>query len=117
LLTHFLYTLIYKKTKGASRQLTRYNSRFQGQIIQHVGNFKYLKGTGSSFKYGEKLRETIFKIEKSRRKIGMLSAVSHAVREPLLVGVIVLVIFIQVQFFAGALGTIVVSLLLFYRAL
>src|SRR5699024_2864866 len=69
-LTNFLYKIIYKHTKGASRKLTRHNNTFQGQIIQHVGHFKYLKATGKVKEYGEHLLKTIFKIEKSRKKIG-----------------------------------------------
>lgn len=116
-LTNFLYKYIYKHTKGASRKLTRYNSKFQGQIIQHVGHFKYLKATGMVMDYGQKLRDTILKIERSRRKIGVLASVSVAVREPLLVTIVAVVILVQVNFFGGHIGTIIISLLFFYRAL
>lgn len=116
-LTNYLYKVIYKKTKGASRDLTRFNSIFQGQIIQHIGHFKYLRSTGTTKKYAQKLEETIHNIEKSRKQLGVLGSVSGAIREPLLVAVIVLVIYIQVNFLNGNLGAIIVSLLLFYRAL
>ncbi len=116
-LTNFLYKIIYERTKGASRKLTTYNSVFQGQIIQHIGHFKYLKATGLVNKYGNKLKETIYKIEESRRKIGVLASISFAVREPILVIIIAAVIFIQIRFFGGAMGTIIISLLFFYRAL
>lgn len=111
------YKIIYECTKGASRKLTTYNSVFQGQIIQHIGHFKYLKATGLVNKYGNKLKETIYKIEESRRKIGVLASISFAVREPILVIIIAAVIFIQIRFFGGAMGTIIISLLFFYRAL
>lgn len=116
-LTNFLYKIIYERTKGASRKLTTYNSVFQGQIIQHIGHFKYLKATGLVNKYSNKLKETIYDIEKSRKKIGVLASISTAVREPILVVIIAAVIFIQVKFFSGAMGTIIISLLFFYRAL
>lgn len=116
-LTNFLYNFIYKRTKGASRELTRYNSTFQGQVIQHVGHFKYLKATGMVNTYGEKLKETIFNIEKSLRRIGSLNAIATAAREPMLVIIIAVVIFIQTTFFGGNIGVILISLLFFYRAL
>lgn len=117
LLTNFLYKTIYKHTKGNSRKLTQFNNTFQGQIIQHVGHFKYLKATGMVKSYGKQLRETIFKIENARRKIGVLTSISNAAREPLLMAIITSVIFIQVHFFGTNIGAILISLMFFYRAL
>lgn len=117
LLTNFLYNAIYKHTKGASRNLTSYSSIFQGQIIQHVGNFKYLNATGTVDKYADKLEETVYKIEKSRKKIGKLASIAMASREPLLVIVIALVIIIQIAVFGGTMAGIIMSLLFFLRAL
>lgn len=116
-LTNFLYKIIYERTKGASRKLTRYNHTFQGQIIQHVGHFKYLKATGTVHVYGKQLLDTIYKIEKSRRKIGVLGSISTAAREPLLVIVIAAVIYAQVTLFNANIGAILIALLFFYRAL
>ena len=117
LLTNFLYKAIYKHTKGASRKLTSHNSELQGQVIQHVGHFKYLNATGTVHKYAAKLEKTVFKIEKARRKIGKLASIAKASREPLLVVVIAVVIIVQVQVFGGAMTGIIMSLLFFFRAL
>ena len=114
--TNLLYKLIYERTKNASRKLTGYNSIFQGQIIQHVHHFKYLKATGKINHYGNRLKETINAIEKSRRRIGFLNSIGSAAREPMLVAVIAVVILIQVNFFGGAMATILITLMFFYRA-
>lgn len=116
-LTNFLYKYIYTRTKSASRSLTRYNSVFQGQIIQHVGHFKYLKATGMVGTYGKKLKKTIYQIEESRRRIGFLNSIATAVREPMMIGIIAAVIFVQARFFGGNIGVIILSLAFFYRAL
>lgn len=116
-LTNFLYKVIYKHTKGASRTLTSHNSEFEGQVMQHIGHFKYLKATGALNKYGSKLEITVFKIEKARRKIGKLASISKASREPLLVVIIAGVIIIQVAMFDGQMAGIIMSLLFFFRAL
>ena len=116
-LTHFLYKIIYKKTTVASYSLTEYNNVFQGQIIQHVGNFKYLKASGRVNAYGDRLKETVSNIEESRKRMGILSSIGGAAREPLMVGIIVLVIFIQIKFLEGNLGTMLISLMFFYRGL
>ena len=117
ILTNFLYTKLYQNTKGISRTLTGENNVFQSLIIQNVGNYKYLKATGSLNKYGTKLEESVSKIQNSNRKIGKLDALLTAGREPILISVVVVVIYIQTQFFGSALGPIVLSLVFFYRAL
>ena len=116
-LTNILYASLYKKTKGASRKFTKDSNSYQGQIIQHVANFKYLRATGLVEKYAKKLRQSIKHIEQSRRKIGVLRAIMGAAREPMLIVVIIVVILIQVKLLGGALGGILISLLFFYRAL
>lgn len=117
LTTNLLYSKIYKKTKGASRKLTKDSNVYQGQIIQHVANFKYLRATGLVDKFADKLNKSIQEIELSRRNIGILNAVLGAAREPLLIIVIVVVILIQINLLGGELGGILISLLFFYRAL
>jgi len=116
-LTNFLYKNLYKNTKGISRTLTGENSVFQGLIIQNVAHYKYLKATGSLNKYEKKLEESILKIEISNRKIGKLDALLTSGREPILIGVVVFVIYIQTTFLGSELGPILISLIFFYRAL
>ena len=116
-LTNFLYRSIYSRTKGASRKLTGASNIYQGLIIQHISNFKYLRATGMVDIHAEKLRNNIKAIEKSRRKIGVLTSISNSSREPLLVIVVALVILIQIKVLGGEMGAILISLLFFYRAL
>lgn len=75
LTTNLLYSGLYKKTKGASRKLTKDSNSYQGQIIQHVANFKYLRATGLVDKFADKLNKSIQEIELSRRRIGVLNAI------------------------------------------
>lgn len=116
-LSNLVYQKIYKNTHGASYKLTIDNNFFQGLIIQYVTNFKYLKATSYLFKYSKKLHEAILKIEKTNKKIGILSAFLAATREPLIIIVVTLVIFLQTNVLGSPLGPILISLLFFYRAL
>jgi len=116
-ITNILYKIIYSRTKKASVSLTTSNHSYQGLIIQHVSNFKYLKATGRIEEYGKRLAKQITNIEDSRMKIGILGSIGLAAREPLLVIVVASVILIQTQFFGSEIGTILISLLFFYRAL
>ena len=114
---NFFYQLIYKKTKKTSRELSYHYDVYEGKIIQHVKNFKYIKATGLLNYFGERLRSTILDIQNSRVRIGMLSAFMTATREPILVIIVAIVIFIQTSYLGGELSTILLSLLFFYRAL
>ncbi len=117
LLTNFLYKGLYKKTKELSRKFTVDSNYFQGLIIQNVGNFKYLKATGSINKYQNKLKRTIKQIESNNKKIGKLDALLTAAKEPILVIVVIGVIYIQTTLLGSPLGPILISLVFFYRAL
>ncbi len=115
--TNVIYKKINTLTKKASRQLTSDAHDFQGLIIQHVGNYKYLKATGLSNFFGSRLINKLLLLEKSNRRIGVLTAVISGAREPLLIFVVTAVILVQVKFLAAPLGPILISLLFFYRAL
>ena len=116
-LTNFLYKIIYKRTKSRSKTFTEDSHGYQGQIIQHVANFKYLKATNLLQDYGRHLRESIDNIEVSRKKIGILNAIVSAAREPLLILIVAVVIIIHSKLLNASLGPILISLLFFYRAL
>jgi ABC-type multidrug transport system fused ATPase/permease subunit len=117
ILSNVLFRRFFSKTKKESIGLTMNQSRFQGLILQYMSNFKYLKTTGNLERYGEKLQKSIYDIEKNNTSIGMLSARATAMREPFMIGIVCSVIFIQVYFIEGGIGTIFVSLMFFYRAL
>lgn len=116
-ITNLLYGSIYKKTKQASSELTKKNSGYQGLIIQYIANFKYLKATGFLNKYADKLKHKIKEIEESSKKIGVLNARVTALREPMLIGVVCLVILVHIFILKGHLASVMISLLFFYRAL
>jgi ABC-type multidrug transport system fused ATPase/permease subunit len=116
-LTSLIFTRIYKVTKEKSKELTFGNNQFQGLIIQFIANFKYLKASGSLMKYREKLDTANEEINQNYLKIGKLGVVVTALKEPILIVTVSLVILIQIKFLGGSMGVILVSLLFFYRAL
>lgn len=117
LVTNIVYKIIYRKTKNTSRLFSKDSHVYQGQIIQYVANFKYLKATGLLKTFAQKIRLTVQKIELSRRRLAIYRGLLESAREPMLIIVVVGVIVVQVQMMGRALGPIVISLLFFYRAL
>ncbi len=117
LMTNVIYRNIFKKTKNESRRYSEEFHQYQGQVIQYVANYKYLKATSFLQHYSKKLEDTIDSIEISRKRVGVFSAILVGLREPLVIIVVVTVILVQTQIMGAALGPIIISLLFFYRAL
>ncbi|UJH91306.1 ATP-binding cassette domain-containing protein [Antarcticibacterium sp. 1MA-6-2] len=63
------------------------------------------------------MKESVLKIEKSNVKIGVLDSILMAAREPLLILVVVIVIYVQTEILGSSLAQILASLFFFYRAL
>lgn len=116
-LTNFLFTSLYRRTKYFSRKLTSQNHIFQDLLIQKIAFFKYLKTTGQHILYGDRLKRNIFSLEKLQKRIGIIDSLLAALREPVVVLIIVVAIYLQVVFFDQDVGLIILSLLLLYRSL
>ena len=116
-LSNFLFSTLYRKTKVLSTELVQRNHGFQGFVIQAVAFFKYLKATASIRKYTQFLEQKVVAIESTNRKMGVLNSIMMGLREPLMISIVVGVIFIQVNLIGGGLGTVILSLLFFYRGL
>ncbi len=116
-LTNIFFNKLYKRTKRFSVDIVSSNHSFQGLLLQMVAFFKYLKATGSIKHYRNYLLSRVKEIEKTQLKIGFLEAIATGIREPLIVGVVVGVILLSVNVMGETLSSILLSLLLFYRAL
>ena len=117
LITNLLFRYINRLTKEYSRKQTSISNNFNGNLIQSIQNFKYLKATGYFPKYGKKLLHNISKAEEINFNLGKIGAISESLREPLIIIIIAFVILLQVNIMNGSFASIMVSLLLFYRAL
>jgi ABC-type multidrug transport system fused ATPase/permease subunit len=117
MLSNLVYQRIYKKTKEASKKITRRGHRFQALLMQKVHFFKYLKATGLMHSYARKLKDVVLDTEKISLKMGWYNAILSSTKEPLVVMVVIGVVIIQVTYFSQSIGLIVLSLLFFYRSL
>ncbi|MCH8535835.1 MAG: ABC transporter ATP-binding protein/permease [Flavobacteriaceae bacterium] len=117
IITNGIYSYFYKKTKQLSREKTKVTHGFQGLLIQFVQHFKYLKATNNSKKYKQKLKDIIEDAIKIDFTKGILSGILSGIREPMTIAIIVLAIYVQLNFFSAPFGSILLSLLFFYRSL
>ncbi len=116
-LTNFVYKRFYKKTKELSREITQNNHRFGGGLIESVNHFKYLKASGRNSYFGDRLTAELNDWIENNIKVGKLSALLNAIREPMMIIIVCATIAIQVSVFKSGLSAIIVILLLFYRAM
>lgn len=115
--TILLYRGFFRRSKTFSKKITASSHTFQGLLIQKVAFFKYLKASASIKHYANRLKEMADVIEKTNKRIGAISSVMEAAREPLIILVVVSIIIVQVNIFGQGLGSILLSLMLLYRAL
>lgn len=116
-LTNLLYSRIYKKMKTASYDVSKRGNKFNAYMIQAVHYFKYLKATNYIGSYSLKLRKVIEQTETLNRKIAQYNAVTTSMREPMVMLIVVSVIYVQLTWLGGNISSIILSLVLFYRAL
>ena len=116
-LTNLFYTRIYKTVKRISFEISKKGHDFNSYMIQAINYFKYLKSTNYLNFYARKLGQVINKTENLNKKIGFYNAITTGIREPMILLIVVFVIYIQINWMGGNLGSIILSLILFYRAL
>ncbi len=117
LLINLLFNVIFGITKKVSLIITDENHLYQGLLIQFISGFKYLKATGSMKVIVSRLKARIKNLEKNNIKLGVLSSIAKAIREPSLILIISIGIIFQLIYLDRKMSGIMVSLIFFYRAL
>lgn len=116
-LSNLIYRKIYTATKKASWELSKNGDNYNGYLIQAIHYFKYLKSTNYFSLYANKLKNVIGRAETLNKRIGFYNSITSSVKEPIIVIIVALVILLQVNVMGSSLSSILLSLLLFYRAL
>ena len=117
LLLDFVYKYFNRTIQDISRKQVNLGNDFNEILIQSIHNFKYLKATNYFKSYDNRLRDNMTLSDEYDFKSTKLGAIMGNAREPLIIAIIALVVFIQEKFSEGNISSIIVSLLLFYRAL
>lgn len=117
LLTNIFYKYVNKIIKDFATRMVGIAHLFNGNLIQTINHFKYLKATNHLKVYEKRLKENIEVSEKLGYNVGKVSYIAESIREPMIIIVIAAVLFLQVQIMGNNFGSILVSLMLFYRSL
>lgn len=116
-LFNFVYKFFYKKTKERSAQVTAIGHDINSNIMQSLYNFKYLKATNIIEKYRLKTEKIIDDVLHVQISISKINAFIQAIREPMMMIIVSLVILVELTYFKVSIGSIIVILLFFYRAM
>lgn len=116
LLISFFAKILFKKTKYFSAKLVSENNDYHKLLLEKINLYKYLKATGLNKSYLNKLFQSIFKMDKIQRRLGIVDAALIGLREPLIIIVIFGAIFLYIQIFDQAISSVLLSLVLIYRA-
>ncbi|MDR2927806.1 MAG: ABC transporter ATP-binding protein/permease [Cytophagaceae bacterium] len=115
--SNYIYKFINKKVETASLWQSLIGNGLQSKVLEAVWNYKYLKATDLISTYRKKLVQITNEAEDLSMKMGKLNAVSASIREPITIGIVCAVIFVQVVLMDASVLSMIVSLMFFYRSL
>ena len=99
LLLDFVYKYFNRIIQDISRKQVNLGNDFNEILIQAIHNFKYLKATNYFKSYDNRLRDNMTLSDEYSFKSTKLGAIMGNAREPLIIAIIALVVFIQAKFF------------------
>ena len=113
----FLFLKLNSFVRTLSRITAKENGVLTKWLIQSLHGFKYLTATSQFDKIRSSVLKSINILTNNQIKTGYAAAFTQSVREPIAVLFIMLIIYIQIFVLGQELEPILVSVVLFYRAL
>tara|TARA_Y100000768_G_scaffold310435_1_gene244797 strand:+ start:1518 stop:3314 length:1797 start_codon:yes stop_codon:yes gene_type:complete len=116
-----IVVVLFVKLNSYVRSLSRITASENGILnkwmIQALQSFKYLNATNQMILLKSRILKSINILTDNQIKSGVASAFTQSVREPVAVVFIMSLIFVQIVIFDQEFEPIIVSIILFYRAL
>lgn len=113
--------MLFVKLSAWVRNLSRVTAAENGVLtkwlVQTLQAFKYLTSTGQTKILKTNISQSIAKLVRNQVGMSVAASFTQSVREPIAVLFIVCIVFIQIIIFKQTLEPILVSIVLFYRAL
>lgn len=112
-----IFMLLNNFVRSLSRKTANENGILSKWLIQALQGFKYLLATSQAKVLRAQIIQSISKLTDYQIKTGYAAAFTQSVREPIAVFFIMLVVIMQTLYFQRPIEPILVSVVLFYRAL
>ncbi|MEX0450054.1 ABC transporter ATP-binding protein [Spiribacter sp. 221] len=103
--------------RGLSRRAASEEGHLSKLLIQFLHGFKYLTATGQARPLRGTVMRSVGRLTGYEIRRGIAGAFTGAVREPIIVVLIMLIVLVQMVFLGEPLGPIMVAIILFYRAM
>ncbi len=111
-----LLSRITKYVKKLSKKIASEEKINSQNAIQSIGSFKYLMATGMFNRLSVKYKKSVNKITAMHFRTQTANVFSRSTRELVTVALLILLIFIETQLFQNSISSILLVLILFYRA-
>jgi ABC-type multidrug transport system fused ATPase/permease subunit len=112
-----LFRVLSELSKGFSRNISRESTVLQKFLVQVIYALKYLSSTASIKNLEDKTQKSIAVLTRLQFKLGLASAFTNAVTEPIAVVFLSVLLLVQILVLHQPLGPIFIALILFYRAM
>jgi ABC-type multidrug transport system fused ATPase/permease subunit len=112
-----LFKTLNHYVSSLSRKAAQEGSRLNMFLVQALQSFKYIASTGQNRHIRNGVVQSIGKLADYSFKRGLAQAFTESIREPVSVAFLIMVVAVQVVVLGGAIGPIVVVLLLFHRGM
>jgi subfamily B ATP-binding cassette protein MsbA len=112
-----IYRKVVKFISTYSQNISDDSARLNHILLQYFANFKYIKISNIVGSYSLFVEKEIQNVEENRRKIGLLNGIIVAIREPVVVLIILVCLLFNFYYIKVDSAILVSILFLLYRAL
>ena len=115
-----IYYLVFRKLtnqiKIVSHQISKEGAIFNSLLIQVFQSFKYIKAAAFYIPFGKRLISSIWKMRNDKLKIMRRQGLLTVLQEMSLITLLLTAFFLNLKYFNSDFASILLSVILFYRA-
>lgn len=111
----FLFSRLNKYMKDLSRLTSQENTTLHVLLVQTLQGFLYIASTAQFDRLGKRVMESVYKLTSYYRTQSIAGSFTSAIREPVSVIMILIIVIIQLVVIEARIAPILVSLLLIHR--
>lgn len=112
-----LFRRLNAYTRALSRKSSKENGHFSKLVVQTLQAFKYLTATARMETIKKDIAHSVSRLSGYQIRRGLAASLTDAVREPIAVVAIMLIVITQLVVLQQPLGPVLISILLFYRGI
>ncbi len=116
MISFYTFSYLNNYVRKLSRKTVIEKSKLSNLLVQSLQTFKYLISTGQTNLLSEFIGNSIRKLTKFEIKTNVSYAFTESLREPISVLGVLILMFVQITYFKQSLSSVLVSILLIYRA-